>query len=427
MLTGPQTVTAISGDPRAGGDAGPLMKRLGELTDELVFANGGRIERCWPARDGGINIELSHPDPDGGRIRRYIRLAGDGLRDAQSAVIPGGGLSFHLPQTDPQLPHLARCLDGTRMAGRIIEALNSSSRRRGDVLARAGQLDLLADLLAYRAGRRATIRYTAAGLGARFRWVAKTFRDDRAERLAARHRAVNDQLARVSSGRVRAAMPLVVFDDLRMVLFDWAGGAPAAGWKGLSNDHAGRVAGAVAALHNCRGLRTSRFGTDDEIEVIRRWYGLVAGVDEALARRWSVIVRLIESLAVQLPVVAGATVHRDFYNAQLLLTQRTATLVDLDTLAVGDPAIDLGNWIAHAYLDALRLSATDRWPGLYRELIRAYRSIRPVSDIGLRFYTATSAMRLAMVHVWRSSTGAFAQPLAELAERICRHGLELDR
>lgn len=45
-------------------------------------------------------------------------------------------------------------------------------------------------------------------------------------------------------------------------------------------------------------------------------------------------------------------VHRDFYDKQLLVGPKRVTLIDTDTLALGDPALDVGNFLAHLVLRA---------------------------------------------------------------------------
>lgn len=45
-----------------------------------------------------------------------------------------------------------------------------------------------------------------------------------------------------------------------------------------------------------------------------------------------------------------STIHRDFYDRQVIPGQSRPTLLDLDNLSLGDPAQDVGNFLAHLYL-----------------------------------------------------------------------------
>ena len=40
-------------------------------------------------------------------------------------------------------------------------------------------------------------------------------------------------------------------------------------------------------------------------------------------------------------------IHRDFYDTQVLWDGARAWIVDFDQLSVGDPALDLGHFVAH--------------------------------------------------------------------------------
>lgn len=48
------------------------------------------------------------------------------------------------------------------------------------------------------------------------------------------------------------------------------------------------------------------------------------------------------------------TIHRDFYHDQVLIDNDKTYLLDLDLLCVGDPALDIGNFIAHIEEQCLR-------------------------------------------------------------------------
>ena len=61
-----------------------------------------------------------------------------------------------------------------------------------------------------------------------------------------------------------------------------------------------------------------------------------------------------ERLAVALPVAAEAGIHRDFYADQVIVDGDRTWLVDLDLYAAGDPALDVGNFLAHIEERAVR-------------------------------------------------------------------------
>ena len=90
-------------------------------------------------------------------------------------------------------------------------------------------------------------------------------------------------------------------------------------------------------------------------------------------------------------------VHRDFYHDQVIADGDVCRLVDLDLVAVGDPALDIGNFLAHLIDECWRggvagsraVSLAARVRAEYRVLapdwidndtVARYIALAPVSD-----------------------------------------------
>jgi Ser/Thr protein kinase RdoA (MazF antagonist) len=74
--------------------------------------------------------------------------------------------------------------------------------------------------------------------------------------------------------------------------------------------------------------------------------------------------------------------HRDFYYDQVLVSDQTVWLVDLDLHARGDPAIDLGNFLAHLTELALRCNHPLNWSEqLGQAFLEGYASVRQLPSI----------------------------------------------
>jgi streptomycin 6-kinase len=70
--------------------------------------------------------------------------------------------------------------------------------------------------------------------------------------------------------------------------------------------------------------------------------------------------------------------HGDFYAAQVLLAQQRVVLLDLDSMVRGDPALDVGNFIAHLILENLRGALSARRVATATEsLVTGYRRYNP--------------------------------------------------
>lgn len=76
-------------------------------------------------------------------------------------------------------------------------------------------------------------------------------------------------------------------------------------------------------------------------------------VHPELAPRICMLVQHISNTLPEMPSRI-TTVHGDFHSKQVLLRQDTVGIIDLDEAFLGDPAFDLGLFIAHLEYDALR-------------------------------------------------------------------------
>ena len=144
-------------------------------------------------------------------------------------------------------------------------------------------------------------------------------------------------------------------------------------------------------------------------------YGLAQELDglaeicEHLVRlrpdRATAIAAIYDSLlrrAIDLPTTpALALLHRDFYYSQVLLWGNSVTLIDIDLLAQGDPAIDVANFSAHMYY--LGLEQRQAFNAFAREAQRfqaAYAAFTLADEDfwqRVRFYELTTWFRLLRV------------------------------
>jgi aminoglycoside phosphotransferase (APT) family kinase protein len=97
-------------------------------------------------------------------------------------------------------------------------------------------------------------------------------------------------------------------------------------------------------------------------------------------------------------------IHGDFNASQVLLMGDTVAVLDLDAAARGDPAIDLGNFIAHLERDALRgKMIPDRVEVLRSRLVAGYCSGREtISPARIDLHTAVSLiLRFKPFRYWQ--------------------------
>lgn len=392
-----------------------------------------RLERCWPGDASGPIFQWSF------LLRRrrcslYARPAVTHLPAKTSATAPGldgdgqlRGMLFGAPQCnfvfhtadrDPRMRHLTRCLSPTSAAVEIRPLLHGT---RSDANATAVG-ELTCRLLSYKPGRRALIGYEdTQARSAPARCCGKTHRKKGKTALPAIHRELNRQLEAISDGAVRVPAVLGYAPKLRMTVFSWADGEPVP-HEPQSLD---RAVDALAALHATQLEALPRFGPADEIGVLLRWHQLLSIGAPSATREFEQMISALCDLSGQAQPARTATIHRDYYEAQILCTSNDIiTILDLDTIACGDPCLDLGNLIAHAYLRSLR----DRHQhhnlvGFVKQVLDRYARARyAVDPLALRFYLGSSLLRLAMIHTLRSKTRRYARSLYKSCARILNTG-----
>jgi aminoglycoside phosphotransferase (APT) family kinase protein len=149
-----------------------------------------------------------------------------------------------------------------------------------------------------------------------------------------------------------------------------------------------------------------------ELDVIARATAAVAPYAPALAVRARRAAAAIERRLTRLAPVVPVPVHRDLHDKQVLVDPGGGLgLLDFDTLALGDPALDLGNLLAHLELRALqaRCSTADS-KRLAAALLDGYRADRGVIARAASYADATR-VRLACVYAFRPAWAALPEQL----------------
>ena len=339
-----------------------------------------------------------------------IRPPGAGCGPAPAlARIPG--LRRAWPEADGAVVFEAVDADGLLRAGRVDRA---GARRLAPYaadpdlpgLSPALAADLGGRLVVHRLGRRAVV------VGERL--VRKLVRPGRADRLC-------PPRARRAFGGAGLRVPEVVgrgsdHVDLELVPgrpLHELGDAGLAGWRRLARVWPDVVRDAAAGLPEHTGAH--------EAGVLHRWLvrTRAAGALDVLdaVGGQGRIERSVERACAALDEDRGPAVaaHRDLHDGQLLWDGCDLSLIDLDTAATAEAALDLGNLAAHADLarvtGRLGAAAHDRVLGLLDDVAARL----PTASRRLRAYTDAARLRLALVHVFRPGAGAWLAAWTHLA------------
>lgn len=224
--------------------------------------------------------------------------------------------------------------------------------------------------------------------------------------------------------RVRFAHPVGSIDDWNMLVWFPASGKP------LDDLHApeadatlSQIAGGLAELHRSSVTFPQQYSRRDELETLAKWVHAASSAYPDLASDLLDAHKRIERLADGMPTAKLVPSHRDFHPGQVLIDQHHVVLMDLDTAAMAEPELDVGNFLAHL-AHVARDAAALGHPGRAVEIFRsayAWESGGRLRSDRLTWYQASSLLRLACVHSfrpggWHKATGFIVSALESIGD-----------
>lgn len=408
-------------------DPSALQDMLRGMIDDSRSASitDVRVDRCWPRGETGFAFQWSFRIGESGRytiagvpletVKRAkanksspARLTPRGVRGLRRPI-PDYALLAFSPDCDPALPQLAGCLGESTLATELAQVWSPQGYNRN------GQSPTCTSrLLSHKPGRRAAIEYHIDfGRGNTTKLAGKTFRNDAGRDLIEMHRRLNEQLSARGDSRVRVAEPAGFLEHRNLALFRWGQGAGPSQRGTLGPDSIRAAAEGLAALHTLDLDETQTFTALDECRVVARWLDALRRLGIADLAPADRAFDLLRGIAESLKGRPVCTMHGDYYESQVIWNQRRITLLDLDTLALGDPCRDLGNLLAHAHLSCLRAGGSrPAFESLMSAALSQYQAINgSVDRQALKFYHATALLRVGAVHALRTSGRHLTSPM----------------
>ncbi len=169
----------------------------------------------------------------------------------------------------------------------------------------------------------------------------------------------------------------------------------------------GSIANALRSFHNCGIGVEAQHGVENERRILDQWTDLVASVYPDLAYEISSARSAVFRSLERLPAVAPQLCHRDFHQKQVIFRGQEPVLIDFDTLAMGDPAIDIGNFLAHRRWQAW-LEGSDPRP-TEEAFLAGYGGGLPHFAARIEGFTRATLLRLACLFAFSSTCGGLAR------------------
>ena len=358
-MTMSETFTAKA-DETSGGPV-PAAVRCGD--DFLV------IQRAWPHErqpgDAGATVTVEGRDEQG-RLRAG-RLE---LRPRATASSPGPAWQVRTaqiapPGADPKLAGLAAAAEGHTV-----------------VVHRFGKRAVIARTDDY-------VKVVRAGRG---QGVAEQARRGREFALASGF-AAPEVLAEAAD---HVSLGILAGQSLHEVGSDATLGQWTATWQRW-----GRHWQALTGLH---APDLAPHTPEDEVRVLQRWIGLAEEfgalpprVLAGLGARADRVCAALLSGTAQKPVVS----HRELHDKQILADGDTLGLLDFDTAALAEPALDLANLWVHVGLRADQQVWSHEHAEVAQEAIRSLAGQLGVEPERFETYAAATRLRLVCLYAFR--------------------------
>ncbi|MBL8095686.1 MAG: glycosyltransferase [Anaerolineales bacterium] len=330
----------------------------------------------------------------------------DWIAPEPAPVVPMTGPIRRTPLLDPRLrQRLFRATRKDLVAPFIARGLGERAPAELAVTA--------IDVLKYKPRRRAVLRYHLVGAP----WahvIGKVFRDDRAGRLfdIQAHLWESGFGPQAEDG-IRVAEPIAVIPELRAFLQEQVPGQTLnelAGTGVALDRQVEQAAVGLAKLHAVAWqpdwTPLNPYTLDTEVAQLGIYAADLTALRPDLTADMADLLEALRGWAGQLPAPAQLRpVHRDFYYSQVLVDGPRLALIDFDLIALGDPAIDVANFLAHLTFLGLDLAGdADRLRPQAERFLTAYRRRRatqPGFEARVEFYTAATYFRLMNVVVGR--------------------------
>jgi aminoglycoside phosphotransferase (APT) family kinase protein len=182
-----------------------------------------------------------------------------------------------------------------------------------------------------------------------------------------------------------------------------------------------RIAEAAHKLHQAAVPTLRRHTMADELRVLHRCLESLAECRPAWARRLGRLLSACDRLGDANPTRDACGIQRDFYPDHALLDGERLYLLDFDLYCTGDPALDVGNCIAHITEQSVRTHGDPRALA-DRETALEDRFVELAGEPTRQAVRAYALLTLAR-HVYLSTQFADRRAFTAVLLELCEHRL----
>jgi tRNA A-37 threonylcarbamoyl transferase component Bud32 len=184
------------------------------------------------------------------------------------------------------------------------------------------------------------------------------------------------------------------------------------------------VADELYKLHSLSPATSKQHTIHDELTMLRDRIEQVMKLKPTWTARLERILQACKTLSSKIPLEQARGVHRDFYADQVLVNESNVYLLDFDLYTLGDPALDVGNFLGHLTELSLRLGDAEMFLELENVFESSYRERNhEVSSQAIQIYKTLTLAR----HIYISTLFEDRKVLTKVLLELCEERLGLSQ
>lgn len=396
-----------------------LDDKLPRFLGENISIESIEVTRTFPVQDGSflIQYQLTIKDAEKSEIQN-IFLFGHLFTNWQSQYSATDypknnsmvfeGLQMVIPvfPYDPKLPHLPLFLKSREIAG-MLKLILMKQDKSGPNIA-----DISHQILGYRLKSRCVIRYQikyagpAPAKGKDRTIIAKIYRPGRSEEAAGIINFLCDNGFKNVPGNELVATNLLSPDSFDNALFIEPG--PGNQLHSLLSEPILKngckaAASILKKLHSLTSDSLPTYNYNNELENLDSKTALFGNIfpelKKHLEQHLDFLIKKQETVSKCAFKVCS---HRDFYDKQVIFSNKKTTLIDCDNMVMADPALDYGNFLAHLILRRLQYPQFVEYinDGA-RNFIETYKYLNEEFENRVNWWKSATLLRLILLYSLR--------------------------
>ncbi|MGH7492839.1 MAG: phosphotransferase family protein [bacterium] len=180
-----------------------------------------------------------------------------------------------------------------------------------------------------------------------------------------------------------------------------------------------RIAEAIHKVHKVNLSTRRSHSMADELRILHERLPLVAEMNPDWTPRLERILAACDHLGATVPIPQPTGIHRDFYLDHVLIDGDRLYLIDFDLFCMGDPALDIGNFLAHLIEQSIRAFGDAEALQEQGEVLREHylRLAGKKFQTNVEAYTILSLVRHIHISTLFPNRRPFTQRLLSLCEQ----------